>query len=364
MRSILNVLMLASTALAADKPNVPTRVATLEQEVASLQSKLTGMDSKYRQAIEVATKAAKATDAYQRALSDVSDKESTLNHARESGSPQDRLDASSAFNKAREAAAAIISKAVEGSPDVRRTRSAKTEFSKKLLQAKTELADEQESERIKEKDKADKESERIKAGKPSPERVAEILTPLHDELVRIRASTQPSSQPIANDPYESYRKNAMAVLASLEILQKGTDGPLSEAPERSAAYLQIFKECSEFFNVWKSSLSVREVEYPSVSKISQAIEMYRKVGVDFVFYCVFKHDAATEEAAKDLDGQVASLDEAIKTASHMYDSAREGQNLISSARRLLKSREGTESLLPPPPPNHREDHPVNQPAKS
>lgn len=111
MKEITLVLMLSTMAMTQTRPTTAPSVEDLTVAVEVAKTVLSAATAK-------AERDAMASDAYKTLAAEVEAARAALEEARRSGTPQERLDASSAYNKARLALEPIVPEAVKNAPEV------------------------------------------------------------------------------------------------------------------------------------------------------------------------------------------------------------------------------------------------------
>jgi hypothetical protein len=111
MKQIVLVLILSTVVMAQTRPTTAPSVEDLAVAVEVAKTVLAAATAK-------AEREAMASDPYKTLAAEVEAARAALEEARRSGTPQERLDASSAYNKARLALEPIVPEAVKNAPEV------------------------------------------------------------------------------------------------------------------------------------------------------------------------------------------------------------------------------------------------------
>ena len=260
-----------------------------------------------------------ATVQYKAAAADREEKRHALESTRRDGSPEERLNASSAFVKADQAAKKIEADAVAND--------------KGIAEAEERLAVITSNEREKQRTAA--------AAKEASEyrRLHEGFFDAQDLLRKLKSD---EADP-AGDDYARYSSRTGQIIAAINALTGYFQQ--DSLKWKSSEYVALLQDGNVLFNRWKRSLKGKEDIYPSADAARDAFQ-HLDVASKLALAEQFAVDAKREES-RDVASAAISSREALNMATDADNQIKAASAASERARRLLETREGTTPALPP-----------------
>jgi hypothetical protein len=277
-----------------------------------------------------------ATQEYKSAATQRDAKQKALEAARQDGSPQQRLDASSAFVKANEAIKKMEADAVANDPAVAKA------------QRNVGLAAENEKRAL---EKAEAARQRAKDSAAHAKYMMEHPAYANakdamDAAVDKWAKESPNDKAIA-DPYARYQARMSRAIVALKILQSYFDQQSTDWKE--SEFTPLLQDANKAFEPCIRGMNAREQIYPSADAIRAAIDAVKKVPPGVALMQEF--DASAKQHEDDPAIAVIDLRAAIKVGHDIDLCLGTATAKAEEARRLLMNREGTDPILPSPKPD-------------
>lgn len=275
-----------------------------------------------------------STSAYAIGMADVKAKDEALQSARKQGSLEDKIAASTSFNRAREKVATMRKTAIKN--DLVLATLAET-----LIRA-TKRAEAAEAKAATERAEEEKRVEIERIQRPFVERMTKI-TSLKKEFQNQKTEEE------EKDPYVLYAHRTRIVI---EAIKTAMDFPGDSPNERSPdEYGQLAIGVLQTTKIWKDLNFQGEKNYPSALRILKVSEKIARDAQAFVF----EHEAREDyrkQKAKNADPEVLVIatDTILKMAISRADFHDGIKTDLDAIAALLNSREGTRPSVPPPPP--------------
>lgn len=289
------------------------------------------------------------TTKYKTVVGDVDAKLAALEQARASDSPQDKLAASAAYNKAHKLADDAKAAALKADVAVARAV-ADSSLAQSALAQGRKVAEADAANKVK---SAKATAERARYEKEHADFVA-LRGKMDDLKKRVAATVATGKRP---DEYIDYvAKTSPAVEAEVIVLAYFHTETVNWSADEMQA---LFNDAKPIVDSWTKSLNSREQEYPSVDHISAAMaDIERAVGRGSLASSMWKKFERDDKARVD-DDELTSLAIEARQASDVFKQSirfsDDAEGELDAVRRLLKSREGTRPVLPPPPPKDKSE---------